>query len=46
MTKVLAIDTSTYVLGVGIIEEDKVVGELVTHLKKIIPFVRCQPSNS
>ena len=34
MTKVLAIDTSTYVLGVAIVEEDKVIGELVTNVKK------------
>jgi tRNA threonylcarbamoyladenosine biosynthesis protein TsaB len=34
MTKVLAIDTSTYVLGVAIVEENKVIGELVTNLNK------------
>jgi tRNA threonylcarbamoyladenosine biosynthesis protein TsaB len=34
MTKVLAIDTSTYVLGVAIVEKDKVIGELVTNVKK------------
>ncbi|WP_223703366.1 tRNA (adenosine(37)-N6)-threonylcarbamoyltransferase complex dimerization subunit type 1 TsaB [Sutcliffiella deserti] len=34
MTKVLAIDTSTYVLGVAIVEEGKVIGELVTNLQK------------
>jgi tRNA threonylcarbamoyladenosine biosynthesis protein TsaB len=34
MTRVLAIDTSSYVLGVAIVEEDKVIGELVTNLNK------------
>ncbi|KPB03459.1 tRNA (adenosine(37)-N6)-threonylcarbamoyltransferase complex dimerization subunit type 1 TsaB [Bacillus sp. CHD6a] len=34
MTKVLAIDTSTYVLGVAIVDEKKVIGELVTNVKK------------
>jgi tRNA threonylcarbamoyladenosine biosynthesis protein TsaB len=32
--KVLAIDTSNYQLGVALIEEDKVVGEFMTNLKK------------
>lgn len=34
MTRVLAIDTSSYVLGVAIVEEDRVIGELVTNLNK------------
>ncbi|WP_078382381.1 tRNA (adenosine(37)-N6)-threonylcarbamoyltransferase complex dimerization subunit type 1 TsaB [Sutcliffiella halmapala] len=34
MTKVLAIETSTYVLGVAIVEEDKVIGEVVTNINK------------
>ena len=32
--KVLAIDTSTYVLGVALVDNDKVVGELITNIKK------------
>lgn len=32
--RVLAIDTSNYSLGVGIIEEDKVIGEYITNVKK------------
>ncbi|WP_100334206.1 tRNA (adenosine(37)-N6)-threonylcarbamoyltransferase complex dimerization subunit type 1 TsaB [Bacillus alkalisoli] len=32
--KVLAIDTSTYVLGIAIVDNEKVVGELITNLKK------------
>jgi tRNA threonylcarbamoyladenosine biosynthesis protein TsaB len=32
--KVLAIDTSNYVLGVALLEEDKVIGEYITNLKK------------
>ncbi|MBM7622164.1 tRNA threonylcarbamoyladenosine biosynthesis protein TsaB [Bacillus tianshenii] len=34
MTRVLAIDTSSYVLGVAVVEEDRVIGELVTNLNK------------
>ena len=34
MTRVLAIDTSSYVLGVAIVEEDRVIGELITNLNK------------
>lgn len=34
MTKVLAIDTSTYVLGVAVVEDGKVIGEVVTNLNK------------
>ncbi|MDX5475831.1 MAG: tRNA (adenosine(37)-N6)-threonylcarbamoyltransferase complex dimerization subunit type 1 TsaB [Bacillaceae bacterium] len=32
--KVLAIDTSTYLLGVALVDNDKVVGELITNIKK------------
>jgi tRNA threonylcarbamoyladenosine biosynthesis protein TsaB len=32
--KVLAIDTSTYVMGVALVEEDRVIGEVITNLKK------------
>ncbi|WP_026673327.1 tRNA (adenosine(37)-N6)-threonylcarbamoyltransferase complex dimerization subunit type 1 TsaB [Alkalihalobacterium bogoriense] len=32
--KVLAIDTSTYVMGVAIIENNKVLGEYITNIKK------------
>lgn len=32
--KVLAIDTSTYVMGVALVEEDQVVAEVITNLKK------------
>jgi tRNA threonylcarbamoyladenosine biosynthesis protein TsaB len=32
--RVLAIDTSNYTLGVGIIEEDRVIGEYITNVKK------------
>ncbi|MEH7381984.1 tRNA (adenosine(37)-N6)-threonylcarbamoyltransferase complex dimerization subunit type 1 TsaB [Bacillus sp. JJ1533] len=32
--KVLAIDTSNYVLGVAIVDEEKVVGEVITNLPK------------
>lgn len=34
MTRVLAIDTSSYVLGVAIVEEDRVIGEHITNLNK------------
>jgi tRNA threonylcarbamoyladenosine biosynthesis protein TsaB len=32
--KILAIDTSNYVLGISILDEEKVVGEYITNLKK------------
>lgn len=32
--KILAIDTSTNVLGVGVISEDKVIGEYITNIKR------------
>ncbi len=32
--KVLAIDTSNYVLGIAIVDEDKVIGEIITNLPK------------
>ncbi|MBM7694472.1 tRNA threonylcarbamoyladenosine biosynthesis protein TsaB [Peribacillus deserti] len=32
--KVLAIDTSNYVMGIALIEEDKVLGEYITNLQK------------
>lgn len=32
--RVLAIDTSNYTLGIAVIDENKVVGELITNLKK------------
>jgi len=32
--KILAIDTSNYVLGVAIIDEDKVIGEYITNINK------------
>ncbi|MGD6857928.1 tRNA (adenosine(37)-N6)-threonylcarbamoyltransferase complex dimerization subunit type 1 TsaB [Bacillus infantis] len=32
--KVLAIDTSNYVLGIAIIDDEKVIGEYITNLKK------------
>ena len=32
--KVLAIDTSNYVLGISILEHDKIIGEYITNLKK------------
>lgn len=34
--KVLAIDTSNYVMGVSLIEEENVIGEIITNLTK--PF--------
>lgn len=34
--KVLAIDTSNYVMGVSLIEEGNVIGEIITNLTK--PF--------
>lgn len=42
---VLAIDTTTYVLGVGLIKENKLAGEMMTHLKKnhslrLMPAIR------
>ncbi|WNF36925.1 tRNA (adenosine(37)-N6)-threonylcarbamoyltransferase complex dimerization subunit type 1 TsaB [Bacillaceae bacterium IKA-2] len=32
--KVLAIDTSTFVMGIGLVDGDKVLGEIVTNFKK------------
>ncbi len=32
--KILSIDTSNYPLGVALIEENKVVGEYITNIKK------------
>ncbi|MTE25246.1 tRNA (adenosine(37)-N6)-threonylcarbamoyltransferase complex dimerization subunit type 1 TsaB, partial [Microbacterium sp. ZXX196] len=32
--KVLAIDTSNYVMGVSLIEEENVIGEIITNLTK------------
>lgn len=32
--KVLAIDTSNYVMGVSLIEEGNVIGEIITNLTK------------
>ncbi len=32
--KVLAIDTSTFVMGVALVDEDKVLGEVITNLKE------------
>lgn len=32
--KILAIDTSNFVLGISILDEDKIVGEYITNLKK------------
>lgn len=32
--KVLAIDTSTFVLGIALVDENKVIGEVITNLKK------------
>ena len=40
--KVLAIDTSNYVMGVSLIEEGKVIGEIITNLTKTILYVLCQ----
>lgn len=40
--KVLAIDTSNYVMGVSLIEEGNVIGEIITNLTKIILCVLCQ----
>ncbi len=42
---VLAIDTSTYVMGVAVLRDSKVAGEMVTHLKKnhsvrLMPAIR------
>ena len=32
--KMLAIDTSNFVMGVAVVEENKVIGEIITNLKK------------
>ena len=32
--KILAIDTSNYVLGISLIDQEKVIGEYITNLKK------------
>ncbi|TYR78422.1 tRNA (adenosine(37)-N6)-threonylcarbamoyltransferase complex dimerization subunit type 1 TsaB [Priestia megaterium] len=32
--KTLAIDTSNFVMGIGLVEENKVIGEVITNLKK------------
>lgn len=40
--KVLAIDTSNYVMGVSLIEEENVIGEIITNLTKTILYVLCQ----
>lgn len=37
--KMLAIDTSNFVMGVAVVEENKVIGEIITNLKRITPFV-------
>ena len=36
---VLALDTSNYSLGIALVNEDKVIGEYMTNLKKIIRYV-------
>ena len=37
-----SIDTSNYVMGVSLIEEGNVIGEIITNLTKIILCVLCQ----
>lgn len=43
--KTLAIDTSTYVMGVAILDGNQLVGEVTTNLKKIIHCDSCLPSS-
>lgn len=44
--KILAIDTSNFVLGVALYENGKVIGEYITNLKRIIRLEQCQQLNS
>lgn len=39
--KILAIDTSNFVLGIALYEDGKVIGEYITNLKKTIRLERC-----
>ncbi|KHF26743.1 hypothetical protein LR68_04432 [Anoxybacillus sp. BCO1] len=39
--KVLAIDTSTFVMGIAVVDGQIVKGEIITNLKKIIRYESC-----
>ncbi len=39
MTRILAIDTSSYVMGVAVTEDNIVRGEMITNIKKITHYV-------